>query len=103
MNRNSTEYHRTLSEEEVHEGRLMIMKEAVKFFPKPFKSFVISAGGKTFELALEAIDCHCRGEIKPHQHYWLPLGEAKNLLRWERGAHVTIGKRKEGGYTLESR
>ena len=98
----TNEYHRTLSEEEVHEGRIMIMKDALKFFPKPFKSFNVTSGGKKFELAVDAIDCRCRGEVKPHQHYWLPLKDAKNALRWERGAHVTIVKRKDGEYSLES-
>jgi hypothetical protein len=103
MKKSQTEYHRVLSDEEVHEGRIMIMQDAVKFFPKPFKAFTVTAGGKKFQLAVEAVDCRCRGEAEPHQHFWLPLKEAKTTLKWERRAHVAVVKVKDGEFSLESR
>lgn len=102
MKRTSNEYRRSLSEEEVLEGKIMIMKEDLKFFPKPFRKFPVKVAGKNIELAVEAIDCQCRGPAQPHQHFWLPVKEAKTLIRWERGAHVIVKKEKDASYTLSN-
>ena len=102
MNKSSTEYRRSLSEEEVHAGKLMVLKEAIKFFPKPFRKFTIKAGEKQFELAIEAVDCRCRGEAEPHQHFWLPLQEAKGAITWQRGASIVVRKGKDSGYMLSN-
>jgi len=102
MKKTATEYRRSLSEEEVHEGKIMIMKDALKFFPKPFRAFSVKAGGKKYELAVEAIDCRCRGEAEPHQHFWLPLKEARAAITWQRGAHVILRKDKDAGYILSN-
>jgi hypothetical protein len=103
MKQSSTQYRRTLSEEEIHEGKIMIMKEALKFFPKPFKKFAVKIGDKSVELAVEAVDCQCRGPQLPHQHFWLPVKDAKARLRWEHGASVTVSKDKAGSYSIDSR
>jgi len=100
MKKAVTEYRRTLSQEEVQGTKLMIMKEALKFFPKPFKKFSLAIGEKTFELAVEAEDCQCRGPAQPHQHFWLPMKESAKEVRWGKGATVVIGKVKEGEYRL---
>jgi hypothetical protein len=102
VKKSSIEYRRSLSEEEVLEGKIMVMKDDLKFFPKPFRKFEVNVAGKKFELALEAIDCQCRGPMQPHQHYWLPVKEAKAMLRWERGAHVVLKKEKDASYTLSN-
>ena len=102
MKKSATEYHRTLSEEEVHEGKIMIMKDALKFFPKPFKAFAVSAGGKNFDLYVEAIDCRCRGETEPHQHFWLPLRDARVVLTWHRGATIVVRKEKGTAYSISN-
>lgn len=102
MKKSTAEYRRTLSEEEVIEGKIMIMKEDLKFFPKPFKKFTATVGTKKAELAVEAIDCQCRGPAQPHQHFWLPVKEVKGMIRWERGAHVVLKKESDATYTLSN-
>jgi hypothetical protein len=102
MKKSSTEYRRSLSEEEVLEGKIMVMKDDLKFFPKPFRKFEVKVGENKFELAVEAVDCQCRGPAQPHQHYWLPVKEAKAFIRWERGAHVVLKKEKDSSYTLSN-
>jgi len=102
MKKSLSEYRRTLSEEEVLAGKIMVLKDDLKFFPKPFKKFAVSVGDKKVELAVEALDCQCRGPAQPHQHYWLPVKEAKGLIRWERGAHIVLKKQKDSSYTLSN-
>ncbi len=102
MKKSATEYHRTLSEEEVHSGKIMIMQDALKFFPKPFKVFPVTVGGEKFDLTVEAIDCRCRGEAEPHQHYWLPLKDAKGSITWHRGATIVVRKGTGSAYTISN-
>lgn len=97
-----TEYQRTLSHDEIQENRVMIMNDALKFFPKPFRKFSLAVGEKTFELAVEAEDCECRGPAQPHQHYWLPMKDSVHEVKWGRGARIVIVKEKEGVYRVKT-
>ena len=93
-------FHRTLSPAEVQEKRIMITRDALRFFPKPFRKFSLGVGEKTYELAVEAVECQCMGPAKPHEHYWLPVKECLEGVRWERGGRVVLTKTKDLVYTM---
>ena len=100
MKKNMREYHRSLSAEEVRDKQIMITKDALGFFPKPFKKFSVAVGVKKFELAVESVSCKCRGPALPHEHYWLPVKEVLAEIRWERGTRITVKKEKDSSYKL---
>ncbi len=100
MKNASNVYRRILSEEEFQQSKLMVTKDALRFFPKPFKKFPLNVGATTFEAAVEAVECHCMGPMQPHEHYWLPLKEHARLLAWEKGRRVTVTKEKDASYAL---
>ncbi len=93
-------YRRTLSAEELADKTVMITREALRFFPKPFKKFSLLIGEKSHELAIESKECTCRGPANPHEHYWIPMKDCLEGLRWERGARVTVKKEKDLTYRL---
>ncbi len=100
MNMQSKGYQRTISAEELTEKIVMITKEALRFFPKPFRKFTLLAGDKSHEVSVVAKECTCRGPASPHEHYWLPVKECLEGVRWERGARVTLKKEKDSSYRM---
>jgi hypothetical protein len=99
--KNATDvYRRILSEEEFQQGKLMVTKDALRFFPKPFKKFTLAVGDKTLEAAVEAVECHCMGLAQPHEHYWLPLKDNARPLEWEKGRRVTVTRQKDATYVV---
>ena len=95
-------YQRSLSAEELSDKVVMITKEALRFFPKPFRKFTLQVGEKSHELAVESKECTCRGPANPHEHYWLPVKDCLEGLRWERGTRVTVRKEKDLLYRLST-
>jgi|WetSurMetagenome_2_1015567.scaffolds.fasta_scaffold224891_3 hypothetical protein len=100
MKNKKSEYTRDLSADEVKQHRIMVTKEALGFFPKPFKKFKLQSGSGEQETAVEAVECHCLGSAQPHEHYWLPVKPEGPGHTWERGRRVTIRK-VDGGYAFE--
>lgn len=47
----------------------MVTKDGLGVFPAVGESFPLVHAGKRQSVALEAVDCTCRGADKPHQHY----------------------------------
>lgn len=89
-------YERKLSGEEAREGYVMILKDRLGFFPPPGESFELIEGGETRPVAIEAVDCDCRGPGKPHQHYRLGCHDLRA------GDHVRISREgPRGSYHLE--
>jgi hypothetical protein len=93
-------YKRTLSADEVRDKVVMVTSEALRFFPKPFRKFTMITGDSQHEVAVEAKECTCRGPANPHEHYWLPMKDLLEGIRWERGTHVTVKKEKDLVYRL---
>ena len=100
MKNKTSAYRRDLSADEVKQHRLMVTKDALGFFPKPFKKFALRVGSSEQETAVEAIECHCMGQAQPHEHYWLPVKAEASVPPWERGKRATIRK-DDKGYALE--
>jgi hypothetical protein len=93
-------YTRELSADEVKQHRIMVTKDALGFFPKPFRKFMLRVGSTEQETAVEAVECHCMGPAQPHEHYWLPVKADQTGHPWERGKRVTVRK-DDTGYTFE--
>lgn len=100
MKNSKRAYTRELSADEVKQHRIMVTKDALGLFPKPFKKFTLRVGDAEQETAVEAIECHCMGPAQPHEHYWLPVKPEPAGHPWERGRRVSIRK-DEKGYVFE--
>jgi hypothetical protein len=100
MKNKKSAYTRDLSADEVIQHRIMVTKDALGFFPKPFRKFTLRVGSTEQETAVEAIECHCLGSAQPHEHYWLPVKAEAAGHPWERGKRVSIRK-DDKGYSLD--
>lgn len=92
-------YQRPVSEEEAREGYVLVLKDALGFFPALGRPFEIRQGGIIKSSSLEARSCQCRGPEKPHDHYF---------FRWDslrRGDIVVVQRdpRKANRYQLQIR
>lgn len=66
----SSVYSRKISGEEAAEGYFMVLKDQLAFFPIG-TSFELSRGGSSRQSEVESRPCTCRGEDKPHRHYFV--------------------------------
>ncbi|MHC4480431.1 MAG: hypothetical protein ACYS8K_00865 [Planctomycetota bacterium] len=89
-------YERRASAEEAREGRLMVLKSRLPFFPPLGRPFEIRQGRSSRTARVESRPCACRGPDRPHEHY---------CIRWpglKAGDRMTI-RRADGGYTASAR
>lgn len=89
-------YERKISASEAREGRIMVTAGSLDVFPPVGQEFLLSHGSRRQTAGVEAESCACRGEQKPHTHYY---------IRWpglKAGQVVRIsGLPTDGGYDLE--
>jgi len=64
-------YERRLSTTEARDGRIMVLKSALGFFPPVGEQFELSDGATERTTCVEAEPCTCRGPDQPHEHYWI--------------------------------
>lgn len=97
----STTYQKTLSQAEAIDKKIIITKQALKLFPKPWKDFTLSVGNEKFSTHIESESCTCMGPQKPHEHYWLRDEKTKQLLEWKIGSKLKFEKTTEKEFKLE--
>jgi hypothetical protein len=78
---------RTVSRKTPGDGRLEITKRAAARLGDLGRSLEVDIGGERKGATLETMTCTCRGEEKPHQHYFL---ESAALKRLTPGAEVGL-------------
>lgn len=93
-------YEKILSAVEVQEKRISITKQALKFFPKPWKNFWLEYKGHKIALHIESVACQCMGPQKPHEHYWIQDLKFKERMDWKAGLHLVFEKINERNFTL---
>ncbi len=93
-------FEKILSAAEVAEKRISITKQALKFFPKPWKDFWLDFEGTKIALHIESVACQCMGPQKPHEHYWIQDTKIKQLLPWKTGIKLIFEKINEKNFTL---
>jgi hypothetical protein len=94
------EYRRKVSAEEVQQSYILIMKEALNFFPKVDLPFNLKFGEETHETRVETHDQWSVGPRKPQLQYRIPYTKFKNRPQLHRGSVVTIKKVAEKEYEL---
>lgn len=97
----STTFETSLSASEVADKKIIITKQALKVFPKPWKDFQLTIGKESFTTHIESESCTCMGPQKPHDHYWLRDDKVKNLISWKAGLHLKFEKVNEKEFKLE--
>ncbi len=95
-------FDKALTQTEALEKKIIIPKQALKFFPKPWKDFTLKSGKTKYTTRIESVSCNCMGPQKKHDHYWLQDEKTKELLDWRAGMHIKFSKVKENEYMLES-
>ena len=93
-------YRRKISAEEARERYILVLKNALDFFPKLGKPFTLKVGDKKFEMYLEPVEVWNMGPKKPRYDYRI---DAKKF--WEEfplhfGKIVTITREDEKVYQL---
>ena len=96
---NSDVYSRTISEEEAAEGYFMVLKDQLGFFPIGGSAFELSQGASNWTAKVESRPCTCRGNDKPHWHFFVRYDGIKA------GDRITIRKdtRKSNRYMMQVR
>jgi hypothetical protein len=91
-------YSRTISREEAAEGYFMVLKDQLAFFPIGV-SFQLARGASSRKSEVESRPCTCRGEDKPHRHYFVRCGGLRA------GDRITLQKdaKKPQRYVMQVR
>jgi hypothetical protein len=93
-------YVRKISNDEAHEQYILILKNALNFFPKIGHEFKLKIGDKEFDIKIDAIPCWCQGPQKPHDHYRIDTKNFKNVFAIHFGKKITFVKNSETEYSL---
>lgn len=96
---NSNVYTRTISHEEASDRWFMVLKDSLAFFPLEGLPFDLVKGSTAMKSRVESMPCMCRGEDKPHRHYFIRSEGLKE------GDTITIRKdaRKANRYLMQVR
>ncbi len=93
-------YRRKISGEEARERYIMILKNALDFFPKIGKPFKLKVKDKEVDIYVEAVECWCMGPKKPHSHYRLDAKKFWEIHPIQFGKMITIKKEADEVYSL---
>lgn len=96
-------YRRKISDEEAQGRYILVLKNALDFFPKVGKPFKLTVRGKeekSIESMILAVECWCMGPNKPHSHYRIDAKEFFDIFPVHFGKKITISQNNEKEYTL---
>lgn len=102
MAKNATSYIRILSGEEVDNGYLLVTKDSLSLFPGIGKYFKLNVMDKKYDSRIEAVDCTCTGQNKPHQHYRISAEYFLGTIPWKRGNTFQITAIESKEFELKS-
>lgn len=91
-------YERKLSAEEAKGKFVFILKNALKKFPQPNKSFSVQIGDKKYSTVIKPIHCTCIGT--PHEHYHMLIANILELSDLKKGDVVTVKKLSGDTYSV---
>jgi hypothetical protein len=96
-------YKRKISDEEAQGRYILVLKNALDFFPKvgrPFKLTVRGNEEKTMDSMVTAVECWCMGPNKPHSHYRIDAKDFFDIFPVHFGKKVSIVQNSEKEYIL---
>ena len=100
------EYKRKISDAEAQGQYILILKNAIDFFPKISKTFKLKVKGKEqsqekiYDIAVNAVECWCMGPKKPHSHYRINARVFREIFPIHFSKKITITKNSDDEYTL---
>ena len=100
------EYKRKISDAEAQGQYILVLKNALSFFPKIGKPFKLNVKGKEeskekeVEVAVNAVECWCMGPNKPHSHYRIDTREFRDTYPIHFSKKITITKKSDEEFML---
>lgn len=94
------EYRRKVSAEEVQQSYILILKDALSYFPKVDLPFTLKIGEENHEAKIEVHDQWNVGPRKPQSQYRIAFNKFKTRPSIHRGSVITIKKVNENEYEL---
>jgi hypothetical protein len=93
-------YRRKISAEEAKERYILVLKNALEFFPKLGKPFTLKVKDKEIEMYLEPVEIWSMGPKKPRYDYRIDAKKFWDVFPLHFGKTVTITKEDEKVYNL---
>lgn len=93
-------YKRKVSAEEVQEGFIFILKDYVKFFPKPKIPFKLKVNEEEYEVQVNVVERWSTGPNKPQVQYRIPIRKFQGKFPVHRNSIVKFTKLEDGVYSL---
>ncbi len=93
-------YRRKISAEEAKERYIMVLKNALDFFPKLGKPFTLKVKDKEIEMYLESAEVWNMGPKKPRYSYRIDAKKFWDAFPLHFGQIVTFTKEADNIYTL---
>lgn len=93
-------YRRKISAEEAKERYILVLKNALEFFPKLGKPFTLKVKDKEMEMYLEPVEIWSMGPKKPRYDYRIDAKKFWDVFPLHFGKTVTITKEDEKVYNL---
>jgi len=93
-------YRRKISAEEAKERYILVLKNALEFFPKLGKPFTLKVKDKEIEMYLEPVEVWSMGPKKPRYDYRIDAKKFWEVFPLHFGKTVTISKEDDKVYTL---
>ena len=100
MAKEHPKYIRKLSGEEALKRYILVIKDSLKIFPKPGKTFTLKIGSKKIESEIKLMDVWNQGGSRPSSEYHIDLSKHTDLFRPHYGQKVTITHKKDTLYEL---
>jgi len=100
-------YKRKISDEEAQGQYILILKDALNFFPKIGKPFKLKISGKEgatekqYDVIVNAVTCWCMGPNKPHSHYRIDAKIFRDSFAIHFGKKIEIKKDADNEYSLK--
>lgn len=93
-------YRQKVSSKMLGERAIMLGKKDTKQFPPVGSEFTLKHGDTKDTVCVEARDCECMGPRRPHQHYYLPLGDVAAALPWGTMRRIVVDKIDEKTFEI---
>lgn len=93
-------YRRKISAEEAKERYILVLKNALEFFPKLGKPFTLKVKDKEIEMYLEPVEIWSMGPKKPRYDYRIDAKKFWDDFPLHFGKTVTITKEDDKVYSI---
>jgi hypothetical protein len=93
-------YRRKISAEEAKERYILVLKNALEFFPKLGKPFTLKVKDKEIEMYLEPVEIWSMGPKKPRYDYRIDAKKFWDVFPLHFGKTVTITKEEDKVYSI---